>query len=62
MKCPHCNKATSDIGKKCVHCGNDLHESIERINDVPVKCPVCNINTEIIDLSGVELDFCYNCS
>ena len=62
MKCPHCNKETSDIGKKCVHCGKDLHRSIGRMNDVPVICPVCNINTEIIDLAGVELDYCYKCS
>ena len=62
MKCPHCNKSTSDIGKKCVHCGKDLHESIKRVNDVPVKCPLCNIHTEIINLAGVELDCCYKCS
>ena len=62
MKCPHCSKPTSDIGKKCVHCGKDIRESIERVIGVPVKCPLCNINTDIIDLAGVELDYCYNCS
>ena len=62
MKCPHCNKPTSDIGRKCVHCGQDIFESIERIIGVPVQCPLCNINTDIIDLAGVELDYCYNCT
>jgi Zn-finger nucleic acid-binding protein len=61
MKCPHCNKSTSDIGKKCVHCGKDIQESIGRDNGFPVKCPQCNIKTEILDLAGVELDYCYNC-
>ena len=27
-----------------------------------MKCPLCNINTDIIDLAGVELDYCYNCT
>jgi Zn-finger nucleic acid-binding protein len=62
MKCPHCSKSTSDVGKKCVHCGKDIQESIERTTDVPVKCPICNISTEIIDLAGVELDYCYKCT
>ncbi len=62
MKCSYCNKPTSDIGKKCVHCGKDLCESIERNNFDPVKCPNCSIKTDIIDLAGVELDYCYSCS
>lgn len=61
MKCPYCDKSTSELGKKCVHCGEDLIESIERDNTAPVKCPLCNVNTEIIDLAGVELDYCYKC-
>ena len=61
MKCPYCNKLTSELGKKCVHCGEDLSESIERDNDAPVKCPLCTANTEIINLAGVELDYCYKC-
>ena len=62
MKCPYCNKPTADIGKKCVHCGKDICRSTERINTVPVKCPLCNTKTEIINLAGVELDYCYKCS
>jgi Zn-finger nucleic acid-binding protein len=61
MKCPYCNKLTSELVKKCVHCGEDLSESIGRDNDAPVKCPLCTVNTEIINLAGVELDYCYKC-
>ncbi len=62
MNCPHCKKLTSDIGKTCVHCGKELQESVVRKNTVPVKCPLCNVNTDIIDLAGVELDYCYECN
>ncbi len=62
MKCPQCNKPTSDIGKKCVHCGRNVHEEIKRPKTIAVKCPVCKLNTEIMDLAGVELDYCYKCN
>ena len=62
MICSHCNKPTSDIGKKCVHCGGEIHESIRRPHGIPVECPLCTIKTDIIRLLGIELDYCSNCS
>ena len=61
MKCPYCKKSTSKLGKKCVHCGQDVKESTERDNDAAVKCPLCIVKTEIINLAGVETDYCYKC-
>jgi len=61
MKCPHCKKSTSDLGKKCVHCGKELQELYGRDNDVSVRCPLCSLNTVIIDLAGIEIDYCYSC-
>ena len=62
MICPNCEKPTSDIGKKCVHCGGEVHERIKRSHDIPVECPLCGIKTDIIRLSDIELDYCGNCS
>ena len=62
MNCPHCDKPTSAIGKKCVHCGEEVHASEKRIEGIPVTCPLCGIKTDIIRLAGIELDFCCNCN
>jgi len=62
MNCPHCDKLTSDIGKRCVHCGGEVHASIVRSHGIPVACPLCGVKTDIIRLSGIELDYCSNCS
>ena len=61
MNCPHCNKPTSILGKKCVHCGKEIQDSIQRDRRISVKCPICEIDTEIIQFSGIELDYCYKC-
>ncbi|MBT8341786.1 MAG: zf-TFIIB domain-containing protein [Desulfatitalea sp.] len=62
MKCPHCDNSTSEIGKKCVHCGKDIRDATQRDRKMPVKCPICKNKTEIISLSGVKLDYCYKCN
>ena len=62
MKCPHCNKNTSDSGKICVHCGKAIKKPIERDSHKTIVCPHCKTNAEITYLAGVELDYCPQCS
>jgi len=62
MICSHCDKPTSDIGKKCVHCGGEVQESVKRSHGIPLVCPLCGIKTDIILLAGIDLDYCNNCS
>ena len=61
MKCPYCNKQTTDAAQKCVHCGKGIQiPGRNRFNSI--RCPSCNTTTRVINLAGIELDFCHECS
>ena len=64
MECPYCHKDTSKESKLCVHCGKNVYNIFSQTKHViqPKSCPVCHIQTSIITLADIELDFCNRCS
>ena len=62
MNCPFCNKKTADEAKLCAHCGKNIHAKTIDMRKKSILCPTCKLPTSILNLAGVELDFCHECT
>lgn len=61
MKCPFCHKDTAAEARLCVHCGKDSKRKLSNKRTGSVVCPACNVPASILNLAGVDLDFCHEC-